>query len=250
MNMLAGRAANRRLIAFDYMGPDHLRPMMPAAVLLALGTCLLAAEESTKVNPKDGLLYIRIAAGKYVMGCSAEDDACFSWERPAREIVIPKSFWIGRTEVTQKAYRRVTGTNPSRYRGEQLPVDQISWYDARKYCQAIGMRLPREAEWEYAARGGTASARYASLDEIAWHDGNSHDTTHPVGTKQPNGYGLYDTLGNVWVWVEDSYEGDPNKRLLRGDSLFNRPEHVRVSDRLWALPETAHRDMGVRCAGD
>jgi formylglycine-generating enzyme required for sulfatase activity len=185
-----------------------------------------------------------------MMGCSIGDGACFPWENPRREVVINKGFWVGQTEVTQAAYRRVMGTNPSRYKGERLPVDQISWYNARDYCQAVGMRLPTEAEWEYAARGATVTARYGPLDEVAWHDGNSGDSTHEVGGKQPNSYGLYDTLGNVWEWVEDAYPPDPSKRILRGDSFFNRSEHVRVSDRLWASPETAHRDMGVRCAGD
>lgn len=157
---------------------------------------------------------------------------------------------MGQTEVTQEAYRRVMCTNPSRYRGARQPVDQISWYDARKYCVAVGMRLPTEAEWEYAARGGTTTARYGPVDDIAWHDRNSGDSTHEVGRKRPNGFGLYDTLGNVWEWVEDRYSLNPNKRILRGDSFYNLSEHVRVSDRLWALPETAHRDMGVRCAGD
>jgi len=183
------------------------------------------------------------------MGCSPGDDACFSWEKPDRSVTIRQGFWIGETEVTQEAYQRVTGTNPSRYRGALLPVDQVSWYDARRYCQAVGMRLPTEAEWEYAARGGTPTARYGPLNDIAWHDGNSADSTHQVGQKLPNAYGLYDTLGNVWEWVEDAYPGDPQKRVLRGDSFYNLPAHVRVSDRLWAKPETAHRDMGVRCAG-
>jgi formylglycine-generating enzyme required for sulfatase activity len=129
-------------------------------------------------------------------------------------------------------------------------VDQISWYNARDYCQAVGMRLPTEAEWEYAARGTTIASRYGPLDDVAWHDGNSGNSTHQVASKLPNSYGLYDTLGNVWEWVEDAYLPDPSKRVLRGDSFFNLSEHVRVSDRLWAPPETAHRDMGVRCAGD
>lgn len=184
------------------------------------------------------------------MGCSPGDSNCFAWEYPTRPVVVTKGFWIGQTEVTQQAYERVIGTNPSRYRGPNRPVDQASWYDARRYCEAAGMRLPAEREWEYAARGGIAAARYGALDDIAWHDGNSGDMTHDVGQKLPNAYGLYDTLGNVWEWVEDAYENDPAKRVLRGDSFFNLPAHVRVSDRLWAKPDTAHRDMGLRCAGD
>lgn len=209
-----------------------------------------AGANPRKLNPKDGLIYVWIAPGKYAMGCSAGDRECFAWEPPRRPVTIAKGFWIGQTEVTQQAYIRVTGMNPSRDKGARRPVDQVSWYNARHYCQVVGMRLPTEAEWEYAARGGVSAARYGPLDEVAWDDANSGDSTHDVGQKRPNGYGLYDTLGNVWEWVDNSYEVEPKKKVLRGDSFYNLPAHVRVSDRLWALPETAHRDIGLRCAGD
>lgn len=223
-----------------------------ALILLAAARSQIAAASGPviKINLVDGLPYVWIPPGSYAMGCSPGDAACFKWEPARGTVVILEGFWIGQTEVTQEAYARVTGKNPSRYRGPRLPVDQISWYDARDYCQAVGMRLPTEAEWEYAARGGIATARYGPVDDIAWHAGNSGDSTHEVGRKLPNAYGLYDTLGNVWEWVEDVYPPEPNKRVLRGDSFYNLPRHVRVSDRLWATPDTAHRDMGVRCAGD
>jgi formylglycine-generating enzyme required for sulfatase activity len=219
-------------------------------LVLATAMCAHAATPQVKTNAKDQLSYVWIAPGQYQMGCSPEDRDCFAWEKPARAVVIHHGFWIGQTEVTQQAYVRVIGTNPSRYLGPRRPVDQVSWYDARQYCQAVGMRLPTEAEWEYAARGGATTARYGPLDDVAWHDRNSGDSTHAVGQKLPNAYGLFDTLGNVWEWVEDVYPQAPEKRILRGDSFYNLPQHVRVSDRLWALPQTAHRDMGVRCAGD
>ena len=184
------------------------------------------------------------------MGCSAGDRECFRWELTPRMLRLRNGFWVGQTEVTQKAYRTAMGTNPSRYRGPRLPVDQVSWFNARAYCEATGMRLPTEAEWEYAARGGSARPRYGSLDSIAWHDGNSGDRTHAVAQKKPNGFGLYDTLGNLWEWVEDTYEADPAKRMLRGGSFYNPARDVRVSNRLWAAPETAHRNMGFRCAGN
>ena len=219
-------------------------------LLLATATYLSAATPQLKTNAKDQLVYVWIAPGQYRMGCSPADRDCFAWEKPVRAVVIHRGFWTGQTEVTQQAYIRVMDTNPSRYQGPRRPVDQVSWYDARKYRQAVGMRLPTEAEWEYAARGGATTARYGPLDNVAWHDRNSGDSTHDVGQKLPNAYGLFDTLGNVWEWVEDVYPQAPEKRILRGDSFYNLPQHVRVSDRLWALPQTAHRDMGVRCAGD
>jgi formylglycine-generating enzyme required for sulfatase activity len=112
------------------------------------------------------------------------------------------------------------------------------------------MRLPTEVEWEYAARGGNPESRYGELSQIAWFDGNSDDRTHEVGRKKPNSYGLFDVLGNVWEWVSDSYGPDPAKRILRGGSFFNLPRDLRVSNRLWASPDTRHRNMGIRCAGD
>lgn len=112
------------------------------------------------------------------------------------------------------------------------------------------MRLPTEAEWEYAARGGTTEARYGVLDFIAWYDANGKDQTHPVAKKEANAFGLYDTLGNVWEWVEDSYSADPKKRILRGGSFYNVARELRVSNRLWAFPDTDHRNMGVRCVGN
>lgn len=185
------------------------------------------------------------------MGCSPGDSECFEWEKPAREATISKAFRIGRTEVTQDAYRRVTGSNPSRYRGGNLPVDQVSWQAASNYCSAIGMRLPTSAEWEYAARGGDNAARYGDLDSTAWYDANSGDTTHPVATKQPNAYGLYDMLGNLWEWVQDDYlKTGKRDKILRGGSFVNIGRDVRVSDLLWADPKLAHRDMGFRCAGE
>ena len=223
----------------------------PLVLIASVGLYISAASGPiVKVNPRDGLRYVWIPPGTYELGCSSGDEACFKWELPRSRVVIRNGFWIGQTEVTQEAYQRVTGSNPSLYPGPRRPVDRLSWYDARHYCQMVGMRLPTETEWEYAARGGTDTARYGAVDDVAWHDGNSDNATQEVARKLPNAYGLYDTLGNVWEWVEDVYVPEPNKRVLRGDSFYNLPADVRVSDRLWATPDTAHRDMGVRCAGD
>ena len=196
----------------------------------------------------DGLTYVSIPPGAYEMGCSGGDAKCFAWEPPRHKVIVAKGFQIGQTLVTQQAWLREVGTNPSRYRGPSLPVDQVSWHDAQRYCAAIGMRLPTEVEWEYAARAGSATSRYGPLESIAWYDGNSQDRTHPVAENSPNAFGLYDMLGDLWEWVQDNYEANTNMRILRGGSFFNPARDLRVSNRLWALPETAHRDMGFRCA--
>lgn len=217
-------------------------------IVLPAAAQLVRAEPVTKINPRDGLVYVWIAPGSFTMGCSSGDKDCFDWEDKPHQVTIRKGFWIGQTEVTQDAYQRVIGSNPSMYRGPHLPVDQIGWDDARKYCEAAGMRLPTEEEWEYAARGGSADPRYGELNAIAWFDSNSGDKTHEVGRKQANGFGLFDVIGNMWEWVDASY--GPDKKILRGGSFFNLARDLRVSNRLWATPDTRHRNMGVRCARD
>jgi|SRR5579871_1483507 len=219
-----------------------------ASLLAVAGVPALTAQ--TKQNPKDDLTYVWIHAGVFAMGCSQGDAECYGWEDAPHEVPIGKGFWIGQTEVTQAAYAKVLGKNPSLYKGPKLPVERLSWFDARGYCEAVGMRLPTEAEWEYAARGGTAGGRYNAVDLIAWYDRNSQDRTHPVARKKPNVFGLYDMLGNVWEWVENSYAADARQRILRGGSFYNIARDLRVSDRLWAPPKTAHRNMGVRCAAN
>jgi formylglycine-generating enzyme required for sulfatase activity len=109
--------------------------------------------------------------------------------------ISAKAFGWGKTNVTQAAWKRVMNSDPSHFKGDQLPVDSVNWYDAGNYCKAIGGRLPTEAEWEYAARGGNPAARYGVLDAIAWYDKNSGLKTHPVCGKQANPFGLFDMLG-------------------------------------------------------
>ena len=150
---------------------------------------------SSKVNPKDGLTYVWIPAGTFVMGCSPGDRECGAEEKPAHRVTITKGFWMGQTEVTQAAFERAVGYNPSHTKGDSLPVQNIAWAQARDYCEAAGMRLATEAEWEYAARGGASSARYDTPDEVAWHARTSGGHAHAGGLKRANAYGLYDMLG-------------------------------------------------------
>ena len=208
----------------------------------------LAGSPREKINPKDGLTYVWIPPGRFRMGRSEGDEEARENEGPAREVEITCGFWLGKTPVTQAAYRKATGQTPSYFKGDDLPVERVSWEEAQAYCKAVGGRLPTEAEWEYAARAGSSAVRYGPLDDIAWHRGNSGDATHPVGQKTANGFGLHDMLGNVWEWTSTDY-GSTTKEL-RGGSWYNDPRYVRVSYRLRGEPTSRYNDIGFRCGGD
>jgi formylglycine-generating enzyme required for sulfatase activity len=236
---------------------------LTVAAALSGGTAPAAAQAKTKVNAHDGLTYILVPAGTFDMGCSPGDMDCKPDERPVHSVTISKDFWIGETAVTQAAYQKVMKANPSLHKGEQLPVTFINWAQADAYCKAIEMRLPTEAEYEYAARGGSPTSHYGEPNDIAWSYVTGVTQAHPVKQKQPNKYGLYDMLGNVWVWMSDWYGPysadkavDPTgpatgrERAERGGSWFNGPRTVRVSSRDFHLPEYRYTDVSVRCAGN
>ena len=145
-----------------------------------------------------------------MMGCSVGDIDCNADERPIHQVQITKPFQIGKFEVTQAQWQAVMGSNPSTIRGDDRPVETISKDEAHEFLNRLNARndgfryrLPTEAEWEYAARAGTATSYTGKLDDVAWYNGNSEDETHPVGQKKPNAWGLYDMEGNVKEWVED-----------------------------------------------
>jgi formylglycine-generating enzyme required for sulfatase activity len=204
----------------------------------------VAAHGRTKVNRMDGLTYVWIPSGTFRMGCSPDDSECFDSEKPAHTVTLTRGFWIGQTAVTQAAYSKVMDSNPSTYHGAQLPVEEVAWDNAKVYCERIKMRLPTEAEWEYAARGGAAGARYAEVEHIAWYSGNAASATHVVAQKQPNAFGVYDMLGNVREWVADWYGPyaaaeaiDPQGprigrfRVGRGGSWYDSAQIARASSR-------------------
>ena len=232
-------------------GP-HLPPKQLVAV--AAGT--------VQVNLKDSQNYIWIPPGVFQMGCSEGDSGCDADEKPAHMVKITKGFWLGQTPVTQAAYQRVKGANPSHFHGERLPVESVTWDQARAYCEVVGMRLPTEAEWEYAARAGSTGLRYGDPDAIAWYDGNSGGRTREVGKKQANAWNLHDMLGNVWEWVGDWY--DPNYyqkppsedpkgplsgqyRVVRGGSWFDGLGNLEAAGRLKLGPDYRNLNIGFRC---
>jgi len=208
------------------------------------------APNAPRINPKDGLTYVWIPSGKFMMGCSPGDTECFDDVKPTREVTIPRGFWMAQTEVTQAAYQRVMGVNPSYFQGTNRPVEGVSWNEASDYCGKVGLRLPTEAEWEYAARAGNPNARYGEIGSIAWDYANSGKQTHEVKQKQPNAWGLYDMLGNVWEWTLDLYANSTD-RVVRGGSWSSlNPPGVRVSDRYKYEPSRRGFTIGFRCAGE
>ncbi len=224
----------------------------------------------TWVNPADGETYVKIPAGTFTMGCSPGDSECSDDEKPAHPVRIDHGFWMGRTEVTVGAYRAYASKHglPSPPGDAALPVTRVAWAGARQYCAAIGGRLPFEAEWEYAARGGVSQAYYGVLDEIAWYAGNSDGTAHPVGKKAPNAFGLYDLLGNVEELVMDRYYKKyyldspaigpqvdlplaPNATATaRGGYWGSEPASVRLSARSERETDDPSPITGFRCAID
>jgi formylglycine-generating enzyme required for sulfatase activity len=176
-----------------------------------------------EVNPKDDLIYVWIPPGKF----------------------------------------RVTGRTLSYFSGSKFPVDSVTWDEAQSYCQVTGMRLPTESEWEYAARAGNVANRYGVIDDIAWYGVNSAEHTHDVMQKQPNAWGLYDMLGDVWEWTADWLAAYPDGslddpqgpatgklRVLRGGSWANGPAFVRISTRSGNEPDHRSNVVGFRCAGN
>ena len=214
---------------------------------------------------------VHVEGGTFRMGATEEQgEDAEGWEKPVHRVTL-SSYLIGKHEVTQALWGEVMGVNPSvDEQGGDYPVENVSWFDCQEFIGKLnartGMRfrLPTEAEWEYAARGGDRSKGYKyagrdNLDEAGWYDGNSGNHTHPVGLKKPNELGLYDMSGNVWEWCEDRYgkyssEAQTNPtgpqsggdRVLRGGCGWNDARHCRVSDRMSLAPGCGDVVGGLR----
>ena len=220
---------------------------------------------------------VRVEGGTFTMGCTEEDfkkNNCDDDEALAHRVEVG-SFAISKYEVTQELWHAVMGKNPSKLQGcAQCPVESVSWDDVQTFLTELNLltgeqyRLPTEAEWEYAARGGLHSLgyRYAGSNEVesvGWYAGNSKSRMHPVGQKEPNELGLYDMSGNVWEWVQDCWnsgsEGEPGAgkalergdcrlRVLRGGSWYNFPVYLRSAVRLRYVAGDRNYDLGFRVA--
>jgi formylglycine-generating enzyme required for sulfatase activity len=210
-----------------------------------------------------------------MMGCSPGDRACQADEKPPHHVTITKGFWAGQTEVTVGAYKRFAAASGRQmpqipkfnleWANNNMPVVNVTWDEASAYCAWAGGRLPTEAEWEYAARGGSTDSVYGRLDDVAWYNKNSGHQPHEVAQKRSNGLGLFDVLGNVGEWVSDWYEGgyykispsqDPSGpangkyRVLRGMSFDSYSVSVRVSYRWVVSRNRKGDDIGLRWVCD
>lgn len=285
------------------LSPEAVAPEPTKATVSTKTTVPAPGQRTKTVNLPGGvdLKLVWIPGGEFMIGCSPGDQACNPQHVENPRKVSLDGFWMGQYEVTQRQWEAVMGINPSYLKacGPDCPVEQVSWDDAQKFLKAAGngLMLPTETQWEYAARGSTKTALYTGpmtivsqlnapeLDPISWYAGNSgvsYDSfpcrdaqqmqrpaekcgTHPVGQKQPNAYGLYDMLGNVWEWCEDWWEnyyetgpmhnprgpgppgpGAPARHVYRGGSFDRGATEMRVSNRMLGEPEWSNVTLGLR----
>lgn len=204
----------------------------------------------------------------FLMGSPATEVRRSRDERQHR-VILTRGFWMGTTEVIQKQWKAVMGNNPSCFKGDDLPVERVSWNDAVEFCEKLSLkegkhyRLPTEAEWEYACRAGTTGpyAGTGRLEDMGWYRDNSNRRTHPVGTKKANAWGLYDMHGNVWEWCNDWYDDYPagtvtdppgprtgTCRVLRGGAWSSNATGCETGSRFNYSPSLVSSNVGFRCA--
>ncbi len=232
-----------------------------------------------QVSPKSAVTYsvngvsfdmMKVEAGTFTMGATSEMKEPYDDEKPTHQVTLTKDYYLGKTEVTQALWKAVMDSNPSYFKGDNKPVENVSWNDCQTFISKLNavtgknFRLPTEAEWEFAARGGNNSKHYLysgsdNIDDVAWYDGNSGRQIYDVATKQPNELGLYDMSGNVSEWCQDWY-GDygisslidpqgPKKgteRIARSGSSFVSAGFSRSSIRLCFPPILREKFLGFR----
>lgn len=232
---------------------------------------VVVVEESHLILNEMNMVFIK--GGTFQMGCTNDQaSACEDDEKPAHSITV-SDFYMSKYEVTQKQWREVMGSTPSYFMGcNECPVENVSWNDIQEFLMRLNgktgnrYRLPTEAEWEFAARGGLLSQGYKyagsdNLEEVGWHDNNAGNKTHPVGQKKPNELGLYDMSGNVWEWCQDWYGGYSSApatnpkgpaagsyRVVHGGSWYSFAQYCRVALRNYDSPGNRFNDLGFRLA--
>ena len=256
---------------------SQTQPVSSTASLSTSSTSLNAVGSSTSgsvitIPVKNGISIemVKVEAGSFNMGATPEMENPYDSEKPVHRVTLTNNYYIGKYEVTQALWQAVMGSNPSYFKGDDLPVEKVSWDDCQDFISKLNamtgkrFRLPSEAEWEYAARGGKKSRGYQysgsnTLGDVAWYYGNSGPKTHAVGTKQPNELGIYDMTGNVWEWCQDwfgSYSSSPQTnptgaasgsiRVCRGGSWNYSAGLCRTSYRGNNSPDDRFSYLGLR----
>ena len=264
-----------RLVMEPESGVNDKSSNVPVDNANAVGTGNTASVSSplqTQTITVNGVSFkmVAVKGGAFTIGCTSEQGSdCYDSEKPAHQVTL-SDYLIGETEVTQATWKAVMGRNPSYFKGDDRPVENVSWDDCQKFIKRLNrltgrtFRLPTEAEWEYAARGGSKSRGYKysgsnTPGNVAWYYDNSGSKTHPVKTKAANELGLYDMSGNVWEWCQDwkgSYSStaqtDPagpssgSNRVLRGGSWYSGARGSRVSYRGYNNPDYRNNYGGFR----
>ena len=228
--------------------------------------------DNITIPVKDGINIdmVRVEARTFTMGATPEMENPFDWEKPTHQVTLTNDYYIGKYEVTQALWQAVMGNNPSKFNGDNLPVENVSWNDCQEFISKLNritgktFRLPTEAEWEYAARGGKKSKGYQfsgsnNISDVAWYKDNSGSKTHAVGSKQANELGIYDMSGNVFEWCQDwfgSYSSSSqvnpisansgSLRVIRGGSWNFNASFCRSSYRYGHSPDLRYDDLGLR----
>ena len=228
---------------------------------------------SVELGAAVSLDLVWIPAGVFQMGSPFNEPGRFITEGRRHQVTLTRGYWIGKFPVTQQQWERVTGDNPSHFKGPRLPVTQVSWDDCQRFVKALNLilathdltaALPTEAQWEYACRAGTATRfwpgeRVTDLARAGWFAGNSDDQPHPVGEKAVNPWGLYDVHGNVWQWCQDWLAPYPpesavdphgpaagDERVLRGGAWSAEPDVCRAAYRFSYPPTYRIMTAGLR----
>ncbi|MDR2014755.1 MAG: formylglycine-generating enzyme family protein [Azoarcus sp.] len=211
-----------------------IRTIAVAALLVCASGCVTSPENVTNTFNME---FVLVQPGIFMMGCSEGDTDCLADGRPQHPVKISQAFYLGKFEVTQTQWTALMGNNPSRFKGDNRPVENVSWNDAHEFIRRMNAlegtnkyRLPTEAEWEYAARAGVATKfpfDAARAGNHAWYWNNANRQTHPVGEKQPNPWGLHDMHGNVWEWVQDWYgEGYYASSMTSSPGIIVQPKEI------------------------
>lgn len=243
-----------------------------SGVTVQSGNNTLSQQIFSKTYTANGVSFdmMMVKAGTFTMSATSEMKDPDSNEKPTHQVTLTNDYYIGKTEVTQALWKAVMGNNPSNFKGDNLPVEKVSWDDCQNFISKLNsltgqnFRLPTEAEWEFAARGGNNSNHYQysgsnELGDVAWYDGNSGDKTHVVATKQPNELGLYDMSGNVLEWCSDWFGNystssltnptglnSGSYRVIRGGSRGCSAGRCRSSYRDYGAPGYGFGDLGLR----